>query len=277
MSSRFFALLLPILLFFAATGAPAQQTSSFSPTALAVPLSVTTGSARIPLPSPGPTALLINTGSVTAYVNLGSATINATTSGVPIGPGCATALSSVGQSYIAGITASGSTTLTVITGAGLPTLPPVACSASGGGGGAVTVAGGADVTEGTIGDTSTTGTVVGFLRDVQACDSKIAISQTTSTDLHTMSLTGHICTVMLISADAENVSLVDGTGSVCGTGTAAIIGATTAANGLPLTTNEGFSMTSAAQILPMSAAARHLCLLQSGSGRIAGIITYIDR
>jgi hypothetical protein len=36
----------------------------------------------------------------------------------------------------------------------------------GGGGGAVTIAGGADVTEGTIGDTHTTGTVVGFLNDI---------------------------------------------------------------------------------------------------------------
>lgn len=44
---------------------------------------------------------------------------------------------------------------------GLPTT-----GGGGGGGGAVTVAGGADVTEGTIGDTHTTGTVVGFLKDV---------------------------------------------------------------------------------------------------------------
>lgn len=39
-------------------------------------------------------------------------------------------------------------------------------SGGGGGGGAVTVAGGADVTEGTIGDTQSTGTVVGFLKSI---------------------------------------------------------------------------------------------------------------
>jgi len=39
-------------------------------------------------------------------------------------------------------------------------------SSSGGGGGAVTIANGADITQGTINDTHTAGTVVGFLKDI---------------------------------------------------------------------------------------------------------------
>jgi hypothetical protein len=48
-----------------------------------------------------------------------------------------------------------------------PTTPlPVAVISGGGGGGPVTIANGADTTEGTIGDTQATGTVVGFLKSL---------------------------------------------------------------------------------------------------------------
>lgn len=105
-----------------------QATSSFSPTALPASLSVSTSSSRVAFPSPGPTALIVNTGVNNAYLAFGSSSVAATTGGFLLGPGCSTAYSIAGQSYMAAITASSTTTLAVTTGAGLPTLPPNNCT-----------------------------------------------------------------------------------------------------------------------------------------------------
>jgi hypothetical protein len=50
------------------------------------------------------------------------------------------------------------------------------------------------------------------------CTGVIAINQTTSTDIKTFTNVGYICSIVLISATAQNVSLTEGTGSVCATG-----------------------------------------------------------
>lgn len=109
-----------------------------------------------------------------------------------------------------------------------------------------------------------------------ACGSVMPISQTASTDLHTASGKTYICSIILIVPDAEVVSIVEGTGSVCATGVAALVGSTTAANGMSLSANGGFTATAATPFLAMQTTSDHLCLLQSGSGRIAGVITYND-
>jgi hypothetical protein len=110
-----------------------------------------------------------------------------------------------------------------------------------------------------------------------ACTGVIPISQITSTDIKTLTNKGQICSIVLVAPDAEVISLVQGTGTVCATGIAALIGATTAANGISLAANGGFTATSSAPWLVMTTTAQHLCLLQSGSGRVAGVITYVDK
>lgn len=110
-----------------------------------------------------------------------------------------------------------------------------------------------------------------------ACNKSLPVSITASTDLHTMVKYGYICSVLLMVTTGENVSLVEGTGSVCGTGTVAIIGGTTAAAGLPLTDHEGFSMPSNSPLFTMTTIGDHLCLLKSSSSLLSGTITYIDR
>lgn len=105
------------------------------------------------------------------------------------------------------------------------------------------------------------------------------ISQTTSTQLisGTASKKTYICSMMLTGADAENVSLVMGTGTVCATGVAAVIGNTTAANGVQLAANGGFALGSGiATIANGVTNADNVCLLQSGSGRIGGVLTYVQ-
>lgn len=107
------------------------------------------------------------------------------------------------------------------------------------------------------------------------CTSLIAVNQTTSTDLKTSSAKLHICSIILISATAQNISLTEGTGTVCATGAAAIIGGTTAS--VALAANGGFSAVSDRAWLRTATTSDHLCLLQSGAGNVSGIITYADQ
>lgn len=106
------------------------------------------------------------------------------------------------------------------------------------------------------------------------CPSVIAISQTGSTDLRTLISTGYICTVSLTPSDGESLSLVQGTGTMCATGLVPILGGTTASAGMPLAANSTLHFADAS--LVMTAPAQHLCLLQSGTGRVAGMIAYFD-
>jgi len=108
------------------------------------------------------------------------------------------------------------------------------------------------------------------------CTSFKPISQTTSTDLITSTNKLHICAVLVVSATAQSLSLVEGTGSVCATGVAAVMGATTAANGMALAANGGWTMTADRAWLKTATTADHLCLLQSGAGNVSGVITYVD-
>mgnify|MGYP001602080522 CR=1 FL=1 len=70
------------------------------------------------------------------------------------------------------------------------------------------------------------------------------ISQATSTQLFagTSAKKTYVCHIIAVGADAENISLVAGTGSVWGTNTVAMIGGTTAATGPNLSANGGFSI-----------------------------------
>jgi hypothetical protein len=107
-----------------------------------------------------------------------------------------------------------------------------------------------------------------------ACPNVIAVNQTASTDLLTATNKLHICSIILASAAAQNISLVEGSGTTCGTGTVALIGGTTAS--LALAANGGFSAIADRAWLTMQTSAHHLCLLQSGSGNVSGVITYKD-
>lgn len=109
----------------------------------------------------------------------------------------------------------------------------------------------------------------------------VAISQTANTQIiaGTSAKKTYICSIMVVGADAENISLVEGTVTVCGTGTAAVIGGTTAANGPNMAANGGFTMGNGAATVAIAsnANADNVCLFQSGSGRIAGVVTYVQQ
>jgi hypothetical protein len=109
----------------------------------------------------------------------------------------------------------------------------------------------------------------------------VAISQTASTKVISAasSKKNYICTLVLIAgATAETVNVVEGTGSTCGTGTAAIAGSTTAANGLAFAANGGLAAIGGKAVaLPGSGTNVDTCLTQAGANRVAGWLTYVQQ
>jgi hypothetical protein len=117
-------------------GARAQQgqpvvayPAPFSQIGATATLNVTAASSNVqlgwaavsPLPNPAPnTAWVCNTGAVAAAVNFGASAVTAATTNFNIPAGSCNLLATNGGQYIAGITASGSTTLTIATGNGDP-------------------------------------------------------------------------------------------------------------------------------------------------------------
>lgn len=84
----------------------------------------------------------------------------------------------------------------------------------------------------------------------------------------------YVCSIFLVGADAEGISIVEGTGTTCGTGTLAVIGGATAAAGPNMAANGGFTLgngmgTIAASNIP----GNDICVFESASGRVAGVMT----
>lgn len=84
----------------------------------------------------------------------------------------------------------------------------------------------------------------------------------------------YICSILLASAAAEIVSITEGTGTVCGTSTAALAGSTTDANGLSST---GFAaIGGSATVIVGKTTNSDICLMLSGSNRVAGWVTFVQ-
>lgn len=104
----------------------------------------------------------------------------------------------------------------------------------------------------------------------------VPISQTTSTELLTGTASNrtYVCGFMVTqpAASTQTFALVSGTGTTCGTSVGAMIGGTTAANGmqLPLAFGNG-----GATIAKSDTDADNVCLLQSSTDRISGVLIYV--
>lgn len=81
-----------------------------------------------------------------------------------------------------------------------------------------------------------------------------------------------LCTVLLISADAKNMSLVEGTGAICATNRLGLIGGST--ESLPLAANAGFVIVNDRPVIPTQVTGNNVCLLQSTTGVVSGVIVY---
>lgn len=89
----------------------------------------------------------------------------------------------------------------------------------------------------------------------------------------------YICSISIIAAATAVVNFIEGTGSACTTANeAAVIGSTTAANGMSLAANGGLTLGNGAGTVAVTAtAANGICILQSGTTALAGNVTYVQQ
>jgi hypothetical protein len=108
----------------------------------------------------------------------------------------------------------------------------------------------------------------------------VSINQTANTQLvaGTASKKIYICSIHVVVAVATSVALVEGTGSVCATGTAGVsgLGGATAATGWNFAVNGGIVLGNGdAAVGAEGTSADNLCLFNSGSGQVSGGISYV--
>lgn len=91
----------------------------------------------------------------------------------------------------------------------------------------------------------------------------------------------YICSLVIVTATAQNLNLVSGTGTVCATSTAATLGltgGTTAGTGWNLAANGGLTFGNGGySIGQTNVNADNLCLLMSGSGQVTGGLSYVTQ
>lgn len=121
------------------------------------------------------------------------------------------------------------------------------------------------------------GNASGNLTGITVCDNWTAINQIAGTQLITgvTAKKTYICSINLVTATAQNIALVGGTGTTCATTPHAIAGGTTAATGWNLAANGGLTQgTGVGVIMQAATAADNVCLLQSGTGQVSGTISW---
>jgi len=119
---------------------------------------------------------------------------------------------------------------------------------------------------------------------IDPCNSEVksstAISQTARTVIvtATASKKTYICSLVLVATAAEIVSVLEGTGTTCQTSTVAIAGSTTAANGMSLAINGVLSVSgNGSTLLAGTGTNVDVCLVPSGSGRVTGWVTWVQK
>lgn len=220
--------------------------SGFAPTTTGTPISVTTGGVTGTLPA-GAVVAAFNVGTTnTAYCKLGA---SATTSDIAIPPASWFAFTVGASTQLTCITSTSTTTVNMVGGSGIP---------SGAGGG-----GSAQVTD-------PCKAVTKLYKAFSQTATAVLVSGTSSKKTY-------VCSIAIIAGAAEIFNLTAGTGSTCGTNTVAVLGSTTAANGLSLAANGGITLGNGdAALAATTVNADDLCLQQSGSNRLSGGITYVQ-
>jgi hypothetical protein len=122
-----------------------------------------------------------------------------------------------------------------------------------------------------------------------ACNSAAAksgapISLTASAQVitGTASKKTYICSIDLVSATAQNIALVEGTGTTCATNIFGLAGGTTAATGWNFAANGGLTKGSGngtvySPSADTNATAANVCLLLSSTGQTSGQITFVQQ
>jgi hypothetical protein len=87
----------------------------------------------------------------------------------------------------------------------------------------------------------------------------------------------YICSINLVAPGATAFNLVGGTGTNCAAAAVAIMGSTTAANGMSWAANGGFTLGNGSGVVGFGAAGSELCTLQSNAVQVAGNLTYVQQ
>lgn len=125
----------------------------------------------------------------------------------------------------------------------------------------------------------TSGATGGLLGGITVCDSSKVINVSTATT--TLMVTGvsgrqvRICSFHLVTAAANNIAWLEGTGATCGTGTAGMTGGTTAASGYNFAANSGIALgTGLGEVLTTATTGDSVCLITSAATQLSGHIRY---
>ena len=123
------------------------------------------------------------------------------------------------------------------------------------------------------------GATGGFVSGFAVCDSFANVNVTTATT--TALITGvsgrhvRICGMSLVTAAANNVALISGTGATCGTGTTGMSGGTTAAAGWNFAANGGLTQGSGLGVINQTnATGDSVCIVTSAATQLSGRIAY---
>jgi len=123
------------------------------------------------------------------------------------------------------------------------------------------------------------GATGGFLAGIPVCDSFARLNISTGTT--TLAVTGvsgrhvRICSIDIVTAAANNVALISGTGATCGTGTAGMNGGTTAASGWNFAANGGIAKGSGIGAVNQTVATGDsVCVVTSAATQLSGTIAY---
>ena len=88
----------------------------------------------------------------------------------------------------------------------------------------------------------------------------------------------YVCHVFLFAAPADNVAIVEGSGTNCATSTLGVIGGATAATGVNLSANQGFVEGNGSNaVAATTVAANDLCLITSASSQLSGVIVTVQQ
>ena len=119
----------------------------------------------------------------------------------------------------------------------------------------------------------------GFLVGMPVCDSFFPVDIVTATT--TLAVTGvsgrhvRICSINLVTAAANNVALISGTGATCGTSTAGINGGTTAAEGWNFAANGGIALGNGlGTVMQTETTGDSVCIVTSAAVQLSGTLTY---
>lgn len=82
----------------------------------------------------------------------------------------------------------------------------------------------------------------------------------------------HVCGIVLIDATQQGVTVAEGTGTNCGTGTAYWDGGS--GGTMQFSANGGYSVTNFRIIYPMQAVGDNVCVIQASTGNVSGHINY---